>query len=476
MRVVIGAMKHESNTFTDLTTALEPFRPVRGTDVYERDDWEHSATAGITDVLEQRGHDIIPTQFAHALPSGVIETDAHHELRDGILEGLRVANDIDAVCLDLHGSMYADDESDPEGALLEAVRDEVGPDVPVVCSLDMHATVTERMVEAADGFVAYRTAPHTDVYETGERAAELLCRIAESDRDAVVERIHIPMLLCGEQSETDAEPMASLIDALWDADKREGVYEASLLLGFPWADSPYGGCYAVVTGRAGSDGARKAAEALAADFWDVHDEFDFTTEARELDAAIDAALNHDGAPVIVSDAGDNPMAGATEDLTVVDARLRERDVEDALVALIVDAESRAAAAEAGEGSDVVLELGRAEYADDAAPLSLDTTVQTVDEPRGTPAAVVSADGVDTVVVDERTAVYDPALLEELGHPADDYELVFVKSGYQSPAFQSIADRSMLALTPGDTNLSLAELPYDRVPRPIYPVDEPDFSV
>lgn len=474
MRVVIGAMKHESNTFTDRTTSLDAFRPATGADVYERDDWENSATAGITDVLDRRGHEVIPTQFAHALPSGVVETEAHAQLRHGILDGIRETAGIDAVCLDLHGSMYAADESDPEGALLESVRAEVGPEIPIVCSLDMHATVTERMVDIADGFAAYRTAPHTDVYETGERAAELLCTIA--DVDTVVERIRLPMLLAGEQSETDTEPMSSLMDALAAADDREGIYETAFLLGFPWADSPHAGCYAVVTGRAGDNTVRETATDLATDFWDVHDEFEFTTEAYRLDEAIDVALDHDGAPVVISDSGDNPTAGATEDLTIVDERLRERGITDALVAVIADAESRAAAAEAGEGNDVHLELGRTEYTMDGDPLSLDATVCTVANSQGSPAVVVSARGVDTVIVDERMAVSDPEFLEELGHPPDDYEIVFIKSGYQSPEYQATADRTILALTSGDTNELLAELPYEQVPRPIYPLDDPDFSV
>lgn len=472
MRIVIGAMKHESNTFTDRTTSLDAFRPANGTAVFERDDWGDSATTGMTNLFEKRGHEVIPTRFAHALPSGVVEAQAHSYLRHGILNGIRETSGVDAVCLDLHGSMHSTDESDPEGALLAAVRAEVGRDIPIVCSLDMHATVTERMVNAADGFAAYRTAPHTDVYETGERAAELLCATAETE--TVVERIRLPMLLAGEQSETDAEPMKSLMDALKTADEREGIEESAFLLGFPWADSPHAGCYAVVTGQADEAIGETAAD-LAASFWDVHEEFDFTTEALRLGEAIDAALDHDGAPVVISDSGDNPTAGATEDLAVVDECLRQRGVENALVAVIADAESRAAAAEAGEGNDVELELGRAEYTDDAEPLSLDATVRTVGESQGIPAAVVAAAGVETVVVDERTAVYDPTFLEELGHRPGDYDILVVKSGYQSPEYQAVASRSILALTPGDTNERLAELSYERVPRPIYPLDDPDFT-
>lgn len=471
MRVAIGAMKHESNTFTTLTTPLEEFDPVTGEAVYDSV-WtdRDTATRGIVHTLAEAGHEVVPTRFGSTLPSGVVEADAYEYLKGGIVEGVREADDLDAVCLDLHGSMYAETEDDPEGALVQELRDVVGDETPIVTSLDMHATVTQRLVDGLDGVAAYRTAPHVDVYDSGVRAATVLNEILDG-AETTVERVYIPMLLCGEQSETDAPPMEGLIQSLREADEDEDVLQSSFLLGFPWADSPHGGCYAVVTGRERASGTvRETAEELAREFWARHEEFDFTTEAYPLDKAIDEALETPDSPVVVSDSGDNPTAGATEDLTVVDRRLRERGVDDALVAVVNDPDAHADCVAAGEGGEVRLELGRTEHAEGADPLLLDATVVTVGEPQGVPAAVVESEGVRTVVTAERTSVYDPEFLRELDEDPEEYEVVFVKSGYQSPDYQDVSARSMLALTPGDTNCVLENLPYESVPRPVYPVD------
>ena len=473
MRVAIGAMKHESNTFTRRRTGMEPFDPVTGEAVYNSEWSEGTATRGIIDVLEAAGHEVVPTLFAHAIPSGVVTAEAFGELRDGIVDPI-ARTDPDAVCLDLHGSMAVEGEPDPEGALLAAVRARVG-ERPIVTSLDMHATVTDRMIEALDGVAAYRTAPHTDVYDSGVRAARILSTILDGTPTAV-RRCRMPMLLSGEQSETDAEPMTSLIGAFEEADESPGVLETAYLLGFPWADSPHGGCFAVVTGEADAvDRIEAETRSLAERFWDRRADFTFTTEAYPLEEAVSEALAHPDTPVVVSDSGDNPTAGATQDLAIVAEHLLDRHVSDALVAVVVDADAVDACRSAGEGADVELSLGRTGPEANASPLSLTGTVATTRSVRGRSMAVVAADGVRIVIADDRVSVTDPTMLEELGEDPSTHDLVAIKCGYQSPAYQDIAARSILALTPGATNCRLDTLEYERVPRPIYPLDDPDWT-
>jgi microcystin degradation protein MlrC len=469
-RVAIGALKHESNTFTSRRIDYAAFDPATGAAVWDGEWAEGSATAGFRDRLTTaRDVSLRETLFAHALPDGVVERDAYQRLRGGILDPIRESTaDLDAVYLDLHGSMYAEGEDDPEGDLLTAVREAVGAETPVVASLDMHATVTERMVAAADGFAAYRTAPHTDVYETGERAAAVLDRLLAGAKTAVAwERL--PVLLAGERSETDAEPMRSLIAALEDTDDREGVLDASYLLGFPWADSPHNGCYAVVTATDESV-AGDAARRLGERFWERRADFEFTADAQRLDPALDALGEEESAPVFLSDSGDNPTAGARENLTIVVEALLERGIEDALVGAVADPDAHAACAEAGATLD--LALGRSGVADDASPLQREATVERVGTALGVAAAAVDLDGVTVLVTTERVGPFDPALFTDLGYDPARYRVVVVKLGYLSPALYEIAERHVLLLTPGDTNELLAELDYAAIPRPILPLDDP----
>jgi microcystin degradation protein MlrC len=72
------------------------------------------------------------------------------------------------------------------------------------------------------------------------------------------------------------------------------------------------------------------------------------------------------------------------------------------------------------------------------------------------------------------AVTDPAFLRRLGIEPLERKIVVLKIGYLFAPFQAIAPRSILMLSPGCTNCDLTKLAYERVKRPMYPLD-PDAS-
>ena len=472
MQIAIGGMSHESNTFTRETTSLDEFDTKCGEEVYGSEHWMNHAVGGIADTLSDRQVEIVPTFFAKALPSGTVEADAFNRISSEIVDRIADGAPVDGVCLHLHGSMYAEGYDDPEGELLEKVREIVGKNTPLVCSLDMHATVTERMMDAADGFTGYRTAPHTDVYETGERAASLLLRVLKDQLEVTMDRVPVPMLIAGEQSETDSPPMNRMIEQLQEVERLPGILSTAYFLGFPWADSPHNGVSAVVTGtRSAAEVVQRRAAELAEEFWDDRRRFVFTTEAHSFKDALDRASAETDAPVVVADSGDNPTAGASEDLAVTLKQLLERGESDVLYAVLRDAEAIDACRDAGADATVCLELGRSSTAAGAPGVDVEATVRCVEDLDEMCAAAVKIDGVTVVLTDRRTAVTDPNLLRDVGEVPEEYDVIVVKSGYLSPAYQRLAGRTMLALTPGDTNEILSDLPYERVPRPVYPLDE-----
>lgn len=467
MRVAIGTLSHETNTFTTGTTTLSDFETATDDEVLDFDA-AHSLP-GIVETLRAEGVELVPTVGAATIPSGTVTADAFEWMRAELVD--RLDDDLDGVCLDLHGSMFVDGEPDPEGAVLRAIRAVVGSDVPIVAALDMHATITERMVDCLDGVAGYRTAPHTDVVETGERAAELLVTSLGGDVKLALGWERLPMLLAGERSETEAEPMATLIERLAAAE-REGILDANYFLGFPWADSPYAGCHALVTGRA-SEGSMLAETTtdLATAFWERRGEFEFTTEAHPPETALDVAADESDRPVVVAETGDIPGAGASEDLAdFLEALLARADLGTPVLAIVVDPESYETCARAGENATVDLRLGRRIEAD--GPLPVSGTVRTLLASDGTRTALIDLGGAEVVVADERTNLHrDPAFFRDLGIEPTDRDVIVLKSGYLSPAWKQVAARRLFALTAGDTNQVLASLPYERVPRPIYPIDE-----
>jgi microcystin degradation protein MlrC len=412
MRVAIGTLSHETNTFTTDRTTLADFETATDEALLDNFDAARSLS-GIVERLREVGVDIDPTVGAATIPSGTITDDAFAWMRTELLDRLDPA--VDGVCLDLHGSMFVDGEPDPEGAVLGDVRDAVGPDVPVVAALDMHATITDRMVECLDGVAGYRTAPHTDVVETGERAADLLLGVLDGGIDLALGWERVPMLLAGEQSETEAEPMATLIERLRRADDRDGVLDANYFLGFPWADSPHAGCHALVTGRASEESTlAEATNDLARAFWDRRRAFDFTTDAYPPEGALDLAASETDRPVVIAETGDIPGAGASEDLTgFFEALLAREAVGQPVLGIVADAASYRACDDAGEGMSVDLELGRRIDAD--GPLSVSGTVRTLHASEGTRTARVEVGDAEVIVADERTNLHrDPDFFAALG--------------------------------------------------------------
>ncbi|WP_134701036.1 M81 family metallopeptidase [Ammoniphilus sp. YIM 78166] len=490
MRVLIGSMLHETNTFNPILTTLEHFDLWYGDQLFKTSlgqrmegdpsNWQRFATGGIVDRLRAEGVDIVPTVYARANTSGTIEGSAYQTIKEGFLSAVSMAGKLDGICLALHGSMYAQGEEDPEGDLMSSIREIVGPEMPIVCTLDMHATVTNRLIESVNAFTVYRTAPHMDTYQTGERAVNLLLSIIRNQLQVKTLSVKIPMIISGEQTETAVSPMKELMDLVYETDHNPLIMNADYVLGFPWADTPHHSVRTLVSGEVRHlEELQSVAAYLATAFWEKRYELGYSTEAYPLDEALDIAMAELKGPIIISDAGDNPTAGATSDVTLVLNRLLQRKMENVLIAVIVDKEAFDLCKAAGVGAQVRLALGRLEPSPEADPLRVEAEVLHVKSGLeaktsswwNSDAAVLRSEGVTFIVAEQRMAVYNPAYLEEVGLNPHDFNIIVIKSGYQSPYYRKIAARSLFALTPGNTNLDIASIPYQVAPRPIFPLDK-----
>ena len=181
MRIAVGGFQHETNTFAPSKATFDEFARgggwpplLKGDDVFDGTAGINLPVAGFVEAMRKTTHQLVPTAWAAASPSAHVTEDAYERIAGMIVEALSAAGTVDAVYLDLHGAMVAEHVDDGEGELLSRVRAVVGPDIPVVASLDLHANVTQRMLEHADVLIAYRTYPHVDMAETGARVARYL--------------------------------------------------------------------------------------------------------------------------------------------------------------------------------------------------------------------------------------------------------------------------------------------------------------
>ncbi|MDW7657174.1 MAG: M81 family metallopeptidase [Bacillota bacterium] len=470
MKIAVGSLMHETNTFTAKTTPLVDFNTAEDV-VFQQAGWMGGPAGGILETLSEAGCSIIPTFFASAMPSGIIEGPAYQLMKQKILAKIENTPDLDGVCLALHGSMFAEDIDDPEGDLLTVVRRLIGPVRPMVCSLDMHATLTESMVRAVNGLTVFRTAPHTDTYETGARAARMLLRILQDRLSARVTWVRLPMLLAGEQSESDTPPMSDLIALVRQAELDSHILAADYTLGFPWADTPHHGIGVAVTAedRFRSQAASMT-QTLAHAFWKVRQRFNFTTEAYPLDIALAQAAEFPGQPVIIGDSGDNPTAGASEDLSYALKVILSQPRPRTLHAAIVDPAAVERCRAAGAEHTLSLDLGRISDAPKAPPLRVRAYIVKTGLYGNAHSAVLDIGGVSVIITDRKVPVHDPALIEQLGIDLQTFKIIVIKSGYLSPEYKRLAVKELLALTPGDTNEQLDQVAYRRTLRPIYPLD------
>jgi microcystin degradation protein MlrC len=490
MRIITGGMNHESNSLNPIITGEDDFVVFYGNDIFEKGMLPCYSSTGVIETLRRAGAEIIPTVLARAVPNGVVSARLYQTIKAEMLRRVREALErgpIDGVCLSLHGSMKVEGLGCAEGDLTQALR-ALLPGIPCTAALDMHATVTPELLASVDGFVGYKTAPHLDCRETGAHAAAMLLESLASGKKPRTACSRLPVLIAGEKSETEAEPMASLIARCREAEQRPGVMAASVLLGFPWADDAHNGVSVLVTGSGGAELLQTTADELASAFWARRKDFQFRVEHYDsgvaMQTAYAAVLEQGQSPVFVSDSGDNPTAGAAGDATeLFETILETMDTAEKLPTPLLfsgfyDGRATAACVNAGPGATVDITLGGNWDTVNGKKIPLRVTVQKTARgygPYRSDLALAAFGNLRVVITSKHIGFGDGELLPALGVRAEDHCLVVVKLGYLEPCFRSIAARAIMALSRGCSNEALETIPYRKVRRPLYPLD-PDMEL
>jgi microcystin degradation protein MlrC len=461
MRIAVGGISHESNTFIPLTTGLEHFGVRRGEEVVQGEFWDR---------FREQGIEFAPTLMAGASPRGVVQRAAYEQLKAELLESLEQALPVDGVYLGLHGAMEVETIGDGESDLVGAVRECVGAAVPISVSLDLHGNIAPAFVEAADILTALRTAPHRDGEPTRRRALSHLLRCVREGMRPVAVMVKVPLLLPGEYAVTEVEPARSLYARLEEIEAVPGLLDASLMIGCAWTDSPHTSAAVLVMAEQDRELAYGQAARLAEAVWEQREAFRSDVETVPPEEAIARALSAPESTVFISDSGDNVTAGGAGDLPLMLDGLLRAGAPDAVVAGISDAEAVQRCAGAGIGSRISLAIGGKLDTVHAKPLPVEGTVVHLDPPEAPTLAVLQVRGVRVALTADRRAFasfadFRRARIEPLQH-----KVVVVKLGYLFPELRDNAPRAIMALSAGFTTLRLETLPFQRVQRPIFPLD------
>ena len=497
-RILIAGYQHETNTFAPSLADWAAFQTgesfpafVRGQAMVQQLTGLNLPVGGFIDAARREGWQIVPSAWAGATPSSYVTRDAFERVSDAILQDVRaaIAQGLDGVYLDLHGAAVAEHADDSEGELIARIRAVVGARVPIVASLDLHANVTQRMLALADGLVAYRTYPHIDMADTGERAAQLLREHLRNGRKADTQARRLPFLIPLNAQSTWMSPAREVYEELAAIERQTGCM-LSFCMGFPASD--FAECGPVVWGHGGATELaveRLYARAGQPQQWRP----DFLPAHEAVQQAL-AVAEHQAAPVVIADTQDNPGAGGDSNTTGMLHALLQQGAGrqwpgQVALGLLYDPEAARKAHEAGVGAVLELALGKAVPTFSGQPsdpplqgrfvvralgqdeCEIKGPMMTGVKVRIGPCACLELDGVLIAVASGKMQMLDRELFRAVGIQPEQMKLLVVKSSNHFRAdFTPIASRVLVAKAAGPMAADPGDLPWKKLspqtrPRP-----------
>jgi microcystin degradation protein MlrC len=483
-KVGILSFQHESNTFAPLTTDLDQFTIAVGTELVEHEDRSHGEVAGFLRGLEAAGLVAVPLFMATATPSGPVTADAFDQIVESIQEALETGPALDGLLVAPHGAGVSERERDMDGSWLRLVRKIVGGGMPMICTLDLHANVSPEMIDTSDATIAYRTNPHLDTLERGMEAASLMTRMLRGEIRPTQAGSFPPVSINILNQGTNSPPCSTLAGVVDAVRRRKGVLSASVCLGFPFADVPeMGTSFNVVT-----DGEPHLAQQLADELADylVEHRRDFDPTHIYAPEAVEQARGMKG-PVCLLDTGDNVGGGSAGDGTVIVHEVASRGGPTTFVCLY-EPDGVAELQGVGPGGRAHLNLGGRQDDLHGSPIELDVTVRSYHDGRFTESEVrhggrTNFDMGRTVVVDtdvgltlqltsKRIVPFSLNQLLSCGIDPAHFQIIVAK-GVHAPAaaYEPVCTKLIRVTTPGATTPDMSKLRFERVRRPLYPLDE-----
>lgn len=495
-RIVIAGFQHETNCFGVTKAGMPEFEMadswpgmLHGSQVILETEGMNLPIAGFTAAAQAAGFDVIPVLWCSAEPSAHVTDHAFETICGMLLDGIWGAGQIDGVYLDLHGAMVSESLADGEGELLRRVRETVGPDVPVVASLDLHANISTEMVKHSDYLSIFRTYPHLDMAEAGARCVPVLRRLLAGE--TLYKTFQpVPYLIPLHAQHTGSAPISDIYQ-LPVRFEQQGIL-AEIALGFTAADFPDTGpsclAYALTAEKAAA-----AAKEIVSMF--LSREANLECKMLSLEEAVSTCRQRREKPIVLADVQDNPGAGGTSDTTGLLTALIEGGVKNVLMGLFHDPESAIQAHAAGEGARIILAIGaksnlaghvpfRAEF--EVLSLS-DGTCRYTGEMYGGGTATLGKTAalrlvghdaeIDLVVTSIRNQCLDRAHFTHIGLNPLSYSVICVKSTAHFRAdFEPIASHVYAVAAPGVFLCDLGKVPYSCVNRRLANCRHTSFDV
>lgn len=495
-RIIVGQIMHENSSLAKNPTEESNFRQTliwfEGENVFDL------STIGMKDYLTgimEKGQelqlDISPCFCTFASPSGKISAKCFDTLKQKFFSNIDESVPIDGFCLALHGAGVSEADPDVEGNLLEEIRHRYGSNLPIIVTLDPHANITSKMVQNADLLLPSKLYPHTDTYETGQKAALLMHKILSGDIHPVMKVQKLPLLIPLSKGCTDELPMKDILEQLIEYEKLSNVLDCSFAHGFPYSDIEECGASVVVI----TDGDTELAETLSQQLtdWIFQRRKDFISDGLTVQQGVDKAqelINKGAKLIVMNEISDNPGAGTPGDGTYLLRELLNRNLPGTCAGVLIDPEAAALASKAGAGSYISLKLGGKTDECHGKPIELeDVYVKSICDGKynllspmthGQPVNYgttvrLQKGNIDIIVGSQGFQTMDDGVFTLLGIDVRQYNIVAVKSSQHFKAyFKHFADQIISVDPPGISSGNLHQLPLKHIKRPIYPLDEAEM--
>jgi microcystin degradation protein MlrC len=485
MRIAIAGFMHESNTFNPLLTDRAAFVAqslASGADLL--DEWReaHHEVGGFIEAARVEGFEAVPLLMAWATPGGPVADVVFDEITGQLCEMLRDSN-ADSLLLALHGAMVTQSHLDADSEVLARLRSAVGRELPIAVTLDLHGNLSQQLVDHCDLAVAYRTCPHVDQRECGQRAAALLVRRLRGEIRPCQALAKPPLLLNIMTHDTSLPPLRPFMEAARALEEESGILAASLLPGFAYADVPQMGPSVLVVSDGDPERARQSADRLAGELWQAREQF--TVPLPNAATAVAEALRADKRPVVLVDTGDNVGGGSAGDGTTLLRELLRQGASESVVCLYAPEEVRLCTA-VGIDSEVSLVVGGKVDRLHGSPVSVTGHVRLLHE--GTyiepevrhggrrvhhmgPTSLVELPGRNRLVLTSlRHPPFSLGQLTCLGIRPQEQRILVVKAAIAyKAAYAPIAGTILAVDTPGLTAVNPQRFTYRNIRRPLYPL-------
>jgi microcystin degradation protein MlrC len=487
MKVLVGHFGHEANTFAENNIGYDDFigRGIwLGEDAITKSEGTAVYLGGIIRACREEGIDMIPT-CAYTCAAPTLTTECVEKMMAHILPVAEAHKDeIDGVCFALHGAGVAEELDDLESYVLTELRKILGDQIPITVCLDLHGNITQEMAGLAQGLFGIQKYPHTDKDRAGYLAMKTLARIlrGEVEVETVVEPLPLLIPIC--TGMTANPPFPELEAAFENYVNQEGLIYASLFQGFPYADVPGNRASVVVVGEKGKD-LQRAARHLAGLVWEKRHYFDpkVLNPSQAMDLA--EAVTEPGY-VVINEMSDNPGGGCPGDGTHLLREMLKRDLPGTIFGYMVDPQAVEVLWEKQIGEKVSFTLGgrhekifgepiRIENAELLA-LSEGEFIYTTPNLRGAAGKIgksarVRTGNVEIIVGSVRNQTFDDRPFAVLGADLADYRYIGLKSTQHFRGFfGSRAAAIISADPPGLNSGDLSVFPFQKLQRPVYPLD------